>query len=72
MKWQEWWLGGLAALWAAGCAASPPAPSPAALSVTAIHGSLVAVQATGTVVARDAYATMTVAAVTLTAIAEEP
>ena len=70
MNWQTWWLGALAALWVAGCAVSPPPPSPAALSVTVVHGSLVAVQATGTAVARDAYATMTAAALTVTAIAE--
>jgi hypothetical protein len=72
MSWQTWWLGALAALWAAGCAAVPTPPAPDALSITVVHGSLVAVQATGTAVARDAYATMTAAALTLTAIAEEP
>lgn len=72
MTWQVGWLCGLALLWVAGCAVSPAPPAPAALSLTAVNGSLVVVQATGTAVARDAFATMTMAALTLTAIAEEP
>ena len=70
--WHTWWLGALAALWMAGCAVSPTPPSPAALSITGVHGSLIVVQPTGTAVAHDPYATMTAAAVTLTAIAAEP
>jgi hypothetical protein len=51
---------------------APPAPPPAARSLTAVHASLAAVEATSTVLAREAYATLTAGAATLTAVAREP
>lgn len=71
-SWQAWWCGGLLALGVAGCMTAPPAPPPAARSLTAVHASLAAVQATSTVLAREAYATLTAGAATLTAVAREP